>query len=45
MPILSASLGPAQVNDTFWSLSATPELFHAVTQYLDTDREEQHDAH
>jgi len=30
--------GHAHVNDTFWSISADPELFHAVTQYLDTDR-------
>ena len=44
MPTLSAYLGHAHVNDTFWYLSATPELFHAVTQYLDTDREEKHDA-
>lgn len=44
MPTLSAYLGHAHVNDTFWYLSATPELLHAVTQYLDTDREEKHDA-
>ena len=45
MPTLSAYHGHAHVNATFWYLSATPELFHAVTQYLDTDREEKHDAH
>jgi len=44
MPTLSAYLGHAHVNDTFWYLSATPELLHAVTQYLKTDREEKHDA-
>jgi integrase len=42
MPTLSASLGHAHVNDTFWYLSATPELFHEVLQYLDTDREGEH---
>jgi hypothetical protein len=44
MPTLSASLGHAPVNDTFWSLAAPPELFHAVTQDLDTDREEKPEA-
>jgi hypothetical protein len=44
MPTLSAYLGHAHVNDTFWYLSATPELFHEVTQYLDLDREEKHNA-
>jgi len=40
-----AYLGHAHVNDTFWYLSATPELFHAVTQYAsNTDRKESHDA-
>ena len=42
MPTLSAYLGHAHVNDTFWYLSATPELLHAGTQYLDADREEKH---
>jgi hypothetical protein len=45
MPTLSAYLGPAQVNDTLWYLSATPQLFQEVTQSLDRDREEKHDAH
>jgi integrase/recombinase XerD len=44
MPILSAYLGHAHVNDTFWYLSATPELFREVTRHLDTDREDTHDA-
>lgn len=44
MPTLSAYLGHAHVNDTFWYLSATPELLREVTQHLDTDREEEHDA-
>jgi hypothetical protein len=44
MPTLSAYLGHAHVNDTFWYLSATPELFHEVIQHLDTDREGAHDA-
>ena len=44
MPTLSASLGHAHVNDTFWSLSATPELLREVPQHLDTDREEEHSA-
>jgi integrase/recombinase XerD len=42
MPTLSAYLGHAHVNDTFWYLSATPELFHKVLQHLDTDREGEH---
>jgi integrase/recombinase XerD len=44
MPTLSAYLGHAHVNDTFWYLSATPELFREVTRHLDTDREDKHDA-
>jgi len=42
MPTLSASLGHAHVHDTFWSLSATPELFREVTRHLDTDQEGEH---
>ena len=42
MPTLSASLGHAHVNDTFWYLSATPELFREVTRHLDTDPEGDH---
>jgi integrase/recombinase XerD len=44
MPTLSAYLGHAHINDTFWYLSATPELFREVTQHLDTDRKDKHDA-
>ena len=39
MPTLSASLGHAHVNDTFWYLSATPELLREGTRHLDTDQE------
>ena len=42
MPTLSAYLGHAHVNDTFWYLSATPALLREVTRYLDTDREGDH---
>jgi hypothetical protein len=42
MPTLSAYLGHAHVNDTFWYLSATPELFREVTRHLDTNPEGDH---
>jgi integrase/recombinase XerD len=42
MPTLSAYLGHAHVNDTFWYLSATPALLREVTRHLDTDQEGEH---
>ena len=44
MPTLSAYLGHAHVNDTFWYLSATPELLREVTRRLDSNQEGNHNA-
>lgn len=39
LPTLAAYLGHAHVNDTYWYLSATPELLRLATQRLTTDLE------
>jgi integrase len=44
MPTLSAYLGHAHVNATFWYLSATPELLREVTRRLDSNQEGNHHA-
>jgi integrase len=44
MPTLSAYLGHVHVNDTFWYLSATPELLREVTRRLDSNQEGNHNA-
>jgi integrase/recombinase XerD len=40
LPSLSAYLGHVHISDTYWYLSATPELLHQVTRRLDTGTEE-----
>jgi integrase/recombinase XerD len=44
LPTLTAYLGHTHVNDTYWYLSATPELLYEVTQRFETHLEEDHHA-
>ncbi len=42
LPTLAAYLGHAHLNDTYWYLSGTPELFHEVTKRLNPNPEGNH---
>jgi integrase/recombinase XerD len=44
LPTLTAYLGHTHINDTYWYLSATPELFSAVTQRFAPTLEDAHHA-
>jgi hypothetical protein len=41
LPHLSAYLGHAHVTDTYWYLTATPELLHYMLRRVERSRQEQ----